>query len=119
MQVFAGHTGSVQCGEFTPDAGRRAERTSCTRGAKTISRQKDRNRVRRQYLHLLGPALAHPALQVNRKRFAVRPNTVVTGAVDGNVCIWDLKTNRLRTTLEHKVSCFFFDFPRLLVIFCF
>ena len=31
-------------------------------------------------------------------------NTVVTGATDGKVCIWDLKTNRLRTTLEHKVS---------------
>jgi WD40 repeat protein len=34
-------------------------------------------------------------------------NTVVTGATDGKVCIWDLKTNRLRTTLEHKVSLAF------------
>ena len=32
-------------------------------------------------------------------------NTVVTGATDGKVCIWDLNTSRLRTTLEHKVSC--------------
>ena len=31
-------------------------------------------------------------------------NTVVTGATDGKVCIWDLNTSRLRTTLEHKVS---------------
>jgi ribosome assembly protein SQT1 len=30
--------------------------------------------------------------------------TVVTGATDGKVCIWDLNTSRLRTTLEHKVS---------------
>lgn len=30
--------------------------------------------------------------------------TVVTGATDGKVCIWDLTTSRLRTTLEHKVS---------------
>ena len=30
--------------------------------------------------------------------------TVVTGATDGKVCIWDLSTNRLRTTLEHKVG---------------
>ena len=30
--------------------------------------------------------------------------TVVTGATDGKVCIWDLSTSRLRTTLEHKVS---------------
>ena len=31
--------------------------------------------------------------------------TVVTGATDGKVCIWDLSTNRLRATLEHKVGC--------------
>ena len=37
-------------------------------------------------------------------------NTVVTGATDGKVCIWDLKTNRLRTTLEHKVGCFLLSF---------
>jgi ribosome assembly protein SQT1 len=30
--------------------------------------------------------------------------TVVTGATDGKVCIWDLSTSRLRTTLEHKVT---------------
>jgi len=38
--------------------------------------------------------------------------TVVTGATDGKVCIWDLSTNRLRTTLEHKVRllpCYFPD----------
>jgi ribosome assembly protein SQT1 len=31
--------------------------------------------------------------------------TVVTGATDGKVCIWDLNTNRLRTKLEHQVRC--------------
>jgi WD40 repeat protein len=50
-------------------------------------------------------------------------NTVVTGATDGKVCIWDLKTNRLRTTLEHKVSrsflLFFNPFRHLLVHFWF
>jgi ribosome assembly protein SQT1 len=34
--------------------------------------------------------------------------TVVTGATDGKVCVWDLNTSRLRTTLEHKVS---YPFP--------
>jgi len=49
-------------------------------------------------------------------------STVVTGATDGKVCIWDLKTNRLRTTLEHKVSrsfCTSSTFRRLPVHFCF
>jgi ribosome assembly protein SQT1 len=27
---------------------------------------------------------------------------VVTGATDGKICIWDLTTMRLRSTLEHK-----------------
>jgi len=52
--------------------------------------------------------------------------TVITGATDGKVCIWDLNTSRLRTTLEHKVSfpvvfrlplrCLpvYFAFPRLI-----
>jgi WD40 repeat protein len=35
---------------------------------------------------------------------AASAGTVVTGATDGKVCIWDLNTSRLRTTLEHKVS---------------
>jgi ribosome assembly protein SQT1 len=32
------------------------------------------------------------------------PGVVVTGAMDGKICIWDLTTMRLRSTLEHKVS---------------
>ena len=31
---------------------------------------------------------------------------VVTGATDGNACIWDLSTMRLRATMEHKVMRF-------------
>ena len=38
-------------------------------------------------------------------------NTVVTGATDGKVCIWDLNTSRLRMTLEHKVSRVVFPAP--------
>lgn len=36
---------------------------------------------------------------------------VATGATDGKVCIWDLSTMRLRTTLQHQVrnSCFIND----------
>jgi ribosome assembly protein SQT1 len=41
--------------------------------------------------------------------------TVVTGATDGKVCIWDLNTSRLRTTLEHKVSPYS---SYLLLCFC-
>jgi len=36
-------------------------------------RQTHRVRVCRQQLHLLGPTLAHPALQANQKRRPVRP----------------------------------------------
>ena len=46
---------------------------SYSRGTKTISRQTHRNRVRRQYLHLLGPALADPTFQANRNRRPVQP----------------------------------------------
>jgi ribosome assembly protein SQT1 len=47
-------------------------------------------------------------------------NTVVTGATDGKVCIWDLNTSRLRMTLEHNVSrvllfCLSFRSPILVV----
>jgi ribosome assembly protein SQT1 len=46
--------------------------------------------------------------------------TVVTGATDGKVCIWDLTTSRLRTTLEHKVSqpsSRFFKHPARRILF--
>jgi len=42
--------------------------------------------------------------------------TVVTGATDGKVCIWDLNTSRLRTTLEHKVSCDVVPLPMMLTM---
>lgn len=36
------------------------------------------------------------------------PGLVVTGGTDGKICIWDLSTMKLRTTLEHSV-CLHFD----------
>ena len=32
-------------------------------------------------------------------------SVVATGATDGKVCLWDLNTMRLRTTLQHEVGC--------------
>jgi len=32
------------------------------------------------------------------------PGVVATGATDGKICIWDLSTFRLRSTLQHDVS---------------
>ena len=38
----------------------------------------------------------------------VGSGVVVTGGTDGKACIWDLSTMRLRATLEHEVTYFFF-----------
>ncbi|KAH9994833.1 WD40-repeat-containing domain protein [Russula vinacea] len=137
MQVFAGHTGSVQCGEFTPDGKRIV--TACADntfiywdprsptplfkltgtdarfnlggitslavnpastiavvggaegGVRVVSLSKGERRSR-CFVNIVGSVVDGTA----------SANTVVTGATDGKVCIWDLKTNRLRTTLEHK-----------------
>lgn len=34
------------------------------------------------------------------------PGVVATGATDGKICLWDLSTMRLRSTVEHSVSYF-------------
>ncbi|KAF8486083.1 WD40 repeat-like protein [Russula ochroleuca] len=155
MQVFAGHTGSVQCGEFTPDGKRIV--TACADntfiywdprsptplfkltgnnarfdlggitslavnpastiaviggaegGVRVVSLSKG------EVISALGGhtdgesveavAFVNIVAAVDGTSAPVgsaSANTVVTGATDGKVCIWDLKTNRLRTTLEHK-----------------
>jgi ribosome assembly protein SQT1 len=31
------------------------------------------------------------------------PGIAITGGTDGRLCVWDLSTNKLRTTLKHEV----------------
>jgi len=31
------------------------------------------------------------------------PGYAITGGTDGRICVWDLSTNRLRTTFQHEV----------------
>ncbi|KAF8501648.1 ribosome biogenesis protein Sqt1 [Russula emetica] len=156
MQVFAGHTGPVQCGDFTPDGKRIV--TACADntliywdprsptplfkltgndarfdlggitslainpastiavvggaegGVRVISLSKG------EVISALGGhtegesveavAFVNIVAAVDGTNAPVGStstnNTVVTGATDGKVCIWDLNTSRLRTTLEHK-----------------
>lgn len=39
--------------------------------------------------------------------FAGTAEVVVTGSTDGNACVWDLSTLKVRNTLEHEVSSLF------------
>ncbi|KAI0300934.1 WD40-repeat-containing domain protein [Russula brevipes] len=118
MQVFAGHTGPVQCGEFTPDGKRiltgqnaRFDLGGITAlavnpastlavvggtegGVRVVSLSKGEV-IAALGGHAEGESRPGPA-------GAAGAGTVVTGATDGKVCIWDLNTSRLRTTLEHK-----------------
>jgi len=155
MQVFAGHTGPVQCGDFTPDGKRIV--TAC--GDNTLIYWDPRSptplfKLTRQNARFdlggitsLGINPASTIAVVGGTEGGVRvvslskgevisalgghtegesveaivfvniigaadgssasvgsagAGTVVTGATDGKVCIWDLNTSRLRTTLEHK-----------------
>lgn len=156
MQVFAGHTGPVECGDFTPDGKRIV--TACADntliywdprsptplfkltgddarfdlggitslavnpastiavvggaegGVRVISLSKG------EVISALGghtegesvEAIAFVNIVAAVDGTSTAPvgststNTVVTGATDGKVCIWDLNTSRLRMTLEHK-----------------
>jgi len=158
MQVFAGHTGPVQCGGFTPDGKRIV--TGC--GGNTLIYWDPRSptplfkltgqnarfdlggitalavnpastlavvggaeggvRVvslsKGEVIAALGGhaegesveaivfvnivAGAADGSSARGPAGAAGAGTVVTGATDGKVCIWDLSTSRLRTTLEHK-----------------
>ncbi|KAI9461632.1 ribosome biogenesis protein Sqt1 [Lactarius psammicola] len=155
MQVFAGHTGPVQCGDFTPDGKRIV--TACgdntliywdprsptplfkltgqdarfdlggitslavnpastvtvvggaNGGVRVVSLSKGEvisalgGHTEEQsveaivFVNIVGAADGSSA-----PTGSAGAGTVVTGATDGRVCIWDLNTNRLRTTLEHK-----------------
>jgi len=155
MQVFAGHTGPVQCGEFTPDGKRIV--TAC--GDNTLIYWDPRsptplfkltgqnarfdlsgttslavnpastivvvggteggvrvvNLSKGEVISALGGHAEGQSVEaivfvniVGAADGSSAPvgssgaGTVVTGATDGKVCIWDLNTSRLRTTLEHK-----------------
>ncbi|KAH9063840.1 ribosome biogenesis protein Sqt1 [Lactarius vividus] len=155
MQVFAGHTGPVQCGDFTPDGKRIV--TAC--GDNTLIYWDPRSptplfkltgqdarfdlggitslavnpastiavvggahggvRVvglsKGEVISALGGHAEEQSVEAivfvnivgavdgsSAPAAPVGAGTVVTGATDGKVCIWDLNTNRLRTTLEHK-----------------
>ncbi|KAH9037803.1 ribosome biogenesis protein Sqt1 [Lactarius pseudohatsudake] len=155
MQVFAGHTGPVQCGDFTPDGKRIV--TACgdntliywdprsptplfkltgqdarfdlggitslaVNPASTVAVVGGANggvRVvglsKGEVISALGSHAEEQSVEAivfvnivgavdgsSAPAAPVGAGTVVTGATDGKVCIWDLSTNRLRTTLEHK-----------------
>ncbi|KAI0040255.1 WD40 repeat-like protein [Auriscalpium vulgare] len=155
MQVFAGHSGPVQCGEFTPDGKRivtaDADNNLCywdprasapifkltsnsarfsldgitalainpsstlavvggaAGGVRVISLSKGEV-VAALGSHAEGESV-EAAVFVNivgtvggSGTGAAGGGTVVTGATDGKACIWDLNTNRLRATLQHKDS---------------
>ncbi|KAA1467494.1 WD40 repeat-like protein [Dentipellis sp. KUC8613] len=156
MQVFAGHTGPVQCGEFTPDGKRIV--TACADntliywdprssapifklaaddarfgldgitalainpastlavvggaagGVRVVSLSKGEV-VTALGSHTEGESV-EAAVFVNVTGAVggsgaganIGGGTVVTGGTDGKACIWDLNTNRLRSTLQHEDS---------------
>ncbi|KAF8273218.1 WD40-repeat-containing domain protein [Lactarius quietus] len=127
MQVFAGHTGPVQCGDFTPD-GQDARfdlggiTSLAINPASTIAVVGGANGSVRvvslskgEVISALGGHAEEQSVEAivfvnivgaadgsSAPAGSAGAGTVVTGATDGKVCIWDLSTNRLRTTLEHK-----------------
>jgi len=146
MQVFAGHSGAVQCGEFTPDGKRiitadadgtlifwdprsstpvfkltaedaRFQLDGITSigvnpsstlavvggaagGVRVVSLSKG------EVVQALGGHTEGESIEavqfVDLVGSGTGPGVVVTGATDGKVCVWDLTTMRLRSTLEHK-----------------
>jgi ribosome assembly protein SQT1 len=148
MQVFAGHSGAVQCGAFTPDGKRivtaDAEGTliywdprspnpvfkltpsdarfdlegitslavNASSTLAVVGGQSGGVRVVSLSKGEVVGALAGHAdgesveavLFVDLVGTGAGPGVAITGATDGKAHIWDLATNRLRATLEHKVS---------------
>ncbi|KAJ4477183.1 ribosome biogenesis protein Sqt1 [Lentinula aciculospora] len=145
MQVFAGHTGPVQCGSFTPDGKRivsacgdgtlilwdprsptpvfkltaedaRFDLDGITSlginpsstlavvggaagGVRVISLTKG------EIVSALGGHTEGESIEavefIDLTGTGSGPSIVATGATDGKVCLWDLSTMRLRTTIEH------------------
>lgn len=166
MQVFAGHTGAVQCGEFTPDGepvqcnslksyndnpspGKRIV-SACADGTliywdprqstPVFKLSADDARFNLDGVTSLAVNFSSTLAVVGGAAGGVRvvslskgevvstlgghtegesieavqfidltgnsstgPGIVATGATDGKICIWDLSTMRLRTTLQHEV----------------
>ena len=145
MQVFAGHTAPVQCGDFTPDGKRiitaDAEGTlifwdprsptpvfkltaadarfdmegitalavspastlavvgGTTGSVRVVSLSKG------EVVNALGGHTDVESIEaISFVDVAPGASVVATGATDGKVCLWDLNTMRLRTTLQHEVG---------------
>ncbi|TRM64677.1 WD40-repeat-containing domain protein [Schizophyllum amplum] len=142
MQVFAGHTGPVQCGEFTPDGKNIV--SACADGILMYWNPRDASHIFKltpeghfnldgitsiavnpaSTLAVVGGAAGGVRVVSLSKGDVVNAlgghtegesiesicfvdvapgaSVVATGATDGKICVWDLNTMRLRTTLQHE-----------------
>ncbi|THV07433.1 ribosome biogenesis protein Sqt1 [Dendrothele bispora CBS 962.96] len=146
MQVFAGHTGAVQCGSFTPDGKRIV--SACADGTLIMWDPRSPTPVfkltpedarfdldgitslgvnssstlavvgganggirvislsKGEIVTALGGHTEGESIEavefVDLAGTGMGPGVAVTGATDGKVCIWDLGTMRLRSTLNHE-----------------
>ncbi|KAF8638333.1 hypothetical protein AX17_002353 [Amanita inopinata Kibby_2008] len=146
MQVFAGHTGAVNCGDFTPDGKRIV--SACAdntfiiwdpRSATPLFKLfADDARFNLDGITSLGVNSSSSLAVVGGAAGGVRvislhkgevvatlgghtegesieaiafadlpgassgPGLALTGATDGKICVWDLSTMKLRTTLQHQ-----------------
>ncbi|KAL1739956.1 WD40-repeat-containing domain protein [Schizophyllum fasciatum] len=142
MQVFAGHTGPVQCGEFTPDGKNIV--SACADGVLLYWNPRDPTPIfkltpdgrfnldgitsiginpsstlavvggaaggvrvvslsKGEVVNALGGHTDGESIEaISFVDVAPGASVVATGATDGKVCIWDLNTMRLRTTLQHE-----------------
>ncbi|KAJ3839279.1 WD40-repeat-containing domain protein [Lentinula raphanica] len=146
MQVFAGHTGPVQCGTFTPDGKRIV--SACGDGTLILWDPRSPTPVfkltaedarfdldgitslgvnpsstlaivggaaggvrvvsltKGEIVTALGGHTAGESIEavefIDLTNTGSGPGVVATGATDGKICLWDLATMRLRSTLEHS-----------------
>jgi len=63
MQVFAGHTGPVNCGEFTPDG--EILILSCPPATCLVDRirEENYNSMRRGFANVLGPSITYTCVE--------------------------------------------------------
>ncbi|KIY43814.1 WD40 repeat-like protein [Fistulina hepatica ATCC 64428] len=147
MQVFAGHTGAVQCGEFTPDGKNIV--SACANGTFIYWHPRSPDPIFKltpengrfdldgitamnvnpsSTLAVVGGAAGGIRIVSLSKGDVVGalaghtegesieavqfvdipsaagsgPGVAVTGGTDGKICVWDLATMRLRSTLQHE-----------------